>query len=193
MKYLHRSKRGEAQVLDFEVTNDPLVEFIREISDGAAALIPKSSAESRTIVRDDGSIEIVNDGRSMPEALKSAEMDINNAAGKVRSKYITTTSGQSLVYAEKLANANLYISDVNSGAPLPDIHYEWIYAESQATGLGMLAAANSILDAANSFRSVGVAIEKKRMSALSLVKQAETDEVLREVVRNGIFNLLSML
>ena len=101
----------------------------------------------------------------------NAKIEIDNAAGDARGRYITTVDGQELTYANKLTDAEQYLAD---GSP-PDLTpYPWVEAEAEARGIPGVAAANIIKNTADGWRPIGVNIEKERIRGKDRIDTATT-------------------
>lgn len=87
--------------------------------------------------------------------------EIDAAAGRARSRYLTTVPGQEATYTAKYAQAQAYIS---AGYPADASPYPWIAQESMRSGLTPPQAADRIKATGDAWANViGPAIEGLRI------------------------------
>lgn len=115
---------------------------------------------------------------SLADAKDSAAAAIDTQAGATRSKYITTTSGQSETYISKANDAAAYKA---AGYPFASVaNYPWVQAEAKAingaapTAAQAQAAADGILSAQAAWITLGAAIEQARRAGGVAVAAAST-------------------
>lgn len=104
-----------------------------------------------------------------------AIQEIDQAAGEARARRISGITGQDMVYAEKLAQAQGYAiaHAADAGAAVPG----YVAAEMAATGGTALQAAQAIMAAAEAFHSgPGPQIEHARRAGKLAVQAATTAE-----------------
>ena len=119
------------------------------------------------------------DSRSLEELKENARIEIDNAAGKLRTKFITSAPGQELIYQAKAAEAQRY---VDAGAPNDLTGYPFITAEVNATGLTNIEAANEILSIQNAWILVGANIEEYRLAGKKTVTNASNVSEINNAV-----------
>lgn len=86
--------------------------------------------------------------------------EIDDAAGRARSRYLTTVPGQEATYAAKYSQAQAYIA---AGYPTATL-YPWIAQEASRTGLTPSQAADRIKATGDGWANViGPAIEGLRI------------------------------
>lgn len=87
--------------------------------------------------------------------------EIDGAAGRARSRYLTTVPGQEATYTAKYAQAQAYIA---AGYPVNTAPYPWISQEASRTGLTLTQAADRIKATGDGWANViGPAIEGLRI------------------------------
>ncbi len=87
--------------------------------------------------------------------------EIDNAAGRARSRYLTTVPGQEATYTAKYAQAQAYIA---AGYPADTAGYSWVAQESLRTGLTPTQAADRIKATGDAWANIiGPAIEGLRI------------------------------
>jgi len=80
--------------------------------------------------------------KDIAEAREWARIEIDNAAGAARTRYITVTAGQDATYQAKYADA---LAFARAGYPEDQVaQYPWVQTEALATGVTPRAAADSI-------------------------------------------------
>lgn len=107
-----------------------------------------------------------------------AIMEINQAAADARGRRISGMTGQDMVYAEKLAQAQAYMAAhaADAGAEVPG----YVAAEMAATGSTALQAAQAIAVAAAAFHAgPGPQIELARRTGKLAVQAASTAEAVQ--------------
>lgn len=104
------------------------------------------------------------------DSLKTvAKNSVDAAAERARLRYITSGSGQALVYQEKGEQASAYVT---AGYPADTTGYPFIEAEINATGKTKEAAADDILTQRTAWISLGATIEQERLSGKKSIDDA---------------------
>ena len=110
-------------------------------------------------------------------------IDIDNAAGTTRLKYITDVPGQAAVYATKLEQAQAYIADQT-------IIGGYLKADAEASNTSILETAQQIVDKANLWNNVtGPQIEVIRRKYKLAVDSAATSQQVFEIRNIAISEL----
>ena len=111
-----------------------------------------------------------------------AACSIDEAAGEARQCHITTSPGQDLVYMTKLSQAKAFQSDIaRSIIPGP-----YLQAEAEALNITVAKVAANIITASNNWEEItGPKIEKIRLKAKSVIKEA-TEENLETLLATAI-------
>jgi len=107
----------------------------------------------------------------LPRLRSAALARIDAAASAARSRHITNTPGQEIVYSAKLADATTYIA---AGYPLDTTQYIWIREEATAAGLPPQAIADAIIAASKRCAIALAKIEGARASAKKSIADAGT-------------------
>ena len=103
---------------------------------------------------------------------------INTAADAVRRRYVTTISGQDMLYIRKEAEGRDYIAD-----PDPVLeHYPLIAAEVGITAQSAWEVAQTYLNMSALWIQAAARLETARLSAIAAVEVAETAEAIDEIV-----------
>lgn len=111
---------------------------------------------------------------------KNAKDTIDNKAGTIRGKYITTSPGQSETYAAKYEDAKAYAA---AGYPANAESYPWVKADSEAYGTTPKKSADKIITLRDAWTNVGVAVEKARLTGKKQVEGATTEEQIQQIVK----------
>lgn len=120
----------------------------------------------------------MNQQRSLGWHRMMARAAIDQVAAEARGRHITGLTGQDLVYAAKLAQAQAYATAhaADAGAPVP----AYVAAEVAAVGGTALQAAQTILAAADAFHAgPGPQIEQARRAGKLAVQAATTAEEIQ--------------
>lgn len=96
---------------------------------------------------------------------------IDSHAESARLRYITPGSGQSLVYQDKLLDAEEYIA---AGYPADVSSHPWIDAEATALGITPQATADNIVANYNTWKQIGIEVEKIRLVAKRDIDASQT-------------------
>lgn len=107
--------------------------------------------------------------RDLNDAKTDGKLTIDGAAGRARSRYITTAPGQEMTYLEKADQAADYVT---AGYPADTSNYPFIQAEMNATGKSKEDAADDILTQKSAWITVGVQIEEHRLGGKGAVDAA---------------------
>ncbi len=106
---------------------------------------------------------------TLEEARAAGKVEIDDAAGAARGRYITVAPGQEMTYLEKSEQAADYVT---AGYPADTSNYPFIQAEMNATGLSKEDAADGILAQKSAWISVGVLIEEHRLGGKANIDAA---------------------
>jgi len=112
-------------------------------------------------------------------AISKAIENINEAAERVRGKYINMGTGQALSYMIKENEANAY---VEAGRPKDTSEYLMLKAEAAERNITVSALADSIIESIAKWKSIAIEIETIRIRYKTLVlslndKTTSIDEV----------------
>lgn len=116
-------------------------------------------------------------GRDAGPPVRDADLhaQIDLAAGAFRARFITDVPGQAQTYEAKAAEAAAWLT-----ASDPDpADYPFLSAEAAASGLTVLAVAQTIAATTTEWRHLAAAIEGARMGAKRAVTAATTAETKR--------------
>jgi len=113
--------------------------------------------------------------------------EIDAAAGRARSRYLTTVPGQEATYTAKYAQAQAYIS---AGYPADASPYPWIAQESMRSGLTPPQAADRIKATGDAWANIiGPAIEGLRIGGKDALAALLTIPAVLAHARGVIANL----
>jgi hypothetical protein len=141
---------------------------------------------------DDGNGNFVEpaDVTISPEDLQllkeSAYIHIDDAAEKIRLKYVTDGAGQAMTYQLKATEADAYIT---AGYPADVTPYPFIEAEASATGQTATAVANGIIAQRDAWVVIGSQIEAIRLGGKTSVTNATTVDEIQGVVASTLTTL----
>ncbi|MBX4911378.1 hypothetical protein HJA82_29130 [Rhizobium bangladeshense] len=106
----------------------------------------------------------------------AAEKEIDTVAEGVRGLFITSGSGQSMVYTQKEKEAELVTADANvSAAEIPHI-----VLEAQMNGISLLDQAAIVLTMAHQWRELSSRIEVARLAGKGQVRVAQTPAAIQQ-------------
>ena len=108
---------------------------------------------------------------------------IDEVAGEVRRKFITSAPGQEMTYQEKAEQAADYVA---ASYPADTSNYPFIQAEINATGKTKEQAADDILTQRAAWIAVGATIEEHRLAGKKQVDEATTVEDIKTITDNTI-------
>jgi hypothetical protein len=94
---------------------------------------------------------------------------------KVRGHFITLGAGQSMVYAQKRAEAEAWAANPD----LPPSEIPHLYAEAQVFGVEVIDVVAEVLTLAEQWKSVSAVIESRRLEAKERLRNAQTVADLR--------------
>lgn len=119
---------------------------------------------------------------SSPEVLKNKKEDagrfINNQAESKRLEYITSGSGQALVYQHKVEQAQEFISGGSQNIE----NYPFIQKEANARNMSPADFANLVIQKRNEWESVGSTIEAYRAKASEDISSSQTVEDIESIL-----------
>jgi hypothetical protein len=104
---------------------------------------------------------------------------IDAQAGALRSRFITVTAGQDMVYWAKQQEALLIAADQQQGANVPDAETPHISMEAAADGVSRFEKAAEILTIYQLWATVSPLIEGRRLAAKAAVANATTPRAAR--------------
>lgn len=96
---------------------------------------------------------------NLPLLKANAKAKIDEVAGQVRAKFVTSVPGQDATYISKEAECRAYAA---ANYPADLTNYPWVSCEAEATGLTAQEAADAIILQANQWKVLGSTIEKIR-------------------------------
>lgn len=118
--------------------------------------------------------------------LGRAKSNIDNAAGRARSRFITTVPGQEGTYQLKVNEALDYIS---AGSPADTSLYVMLTAEAEGRNIPVSDLANEVLLVRDQWVLIAAQIEKLRMSGKIAVANAADGSDLNAVAQPFIDQL----
>jgi hypothetical protein len=131
---------------------------------------------------------------SLTDAVTKLKIEIDEAAGKARLRYITSVPGQEAVYLEKMSQAKAYLAEIIE--PTDMTGYEYIEAEATATGMTRQAVAERINSVAVLWNTtISPQIESLRISSkdqLDALTGANTVQDAVTIARAAIATLNSI-
>lgn len=92
---------------------------------------------------------------------------VDEEAGEIRKRYLTTVPGQEMTYLRKEQEARAFMLD-------PEGSYPFLQAEAQATNVTVAELAAVVLANADIWGEIGAAIEGLRMGAKTAITAATT-------------------
>lgn len=120
-----------------------------------------------------------------------ASIEIDQTAGQVRSKYITTTAGQEATYTEKARQCEAYKAAAYPATPDP-VGHAYVIAEANAKGCSYQAVCDAILAERDQWAVLGAAIEQARRTAKISITAATTSEAVGAALRTGLAELAAL-
>lgn len=123
-----------------------------------------------------------------------AKSRVDGAASRARSRYLTTGVGQEWVYQAKLAQAQDYLTTLDSANP-PTTAEAWpyVYAEANAKGIDCRECACQIVAAGSTWMNVVCPkIEALRVSAKKNVDTKGSIDELSKYLKDVVLQLDSM-
>ena len=109
----------------------------------------------------------------LDEYKSKTKEEIDNYAGIIRSKFITTVPGQAETYLIKANECREY---VNAGYPADTTSYPWVRAEMTATDATAQEAVDTVLANEALWKTIGSSIEQIRLLAKRHVDQSTAIE-----------------
>lgn len=126
-------------------------------------------------------IEVDKDEPDLADLKQRAIMSIDNSAENARLRFITRGSGQAIEYIMTMKEAELYGKQGDLGI-LNEMHYPFLLAESEASGLTLASVAIEVNRNSNYTLSALVKIKSARRRAKIRVElavsQAEINSIL---------------
>ncbi|MBD9511643.1 hypothetical protein IB265_33345 [Ensifer sp. ENS10] len=109
------------------------------------------------------------------EPLKQQALsNIDANAEKIRGRYITLGSGQAMVYDQKRAEAEKFMVDYNVDLTTPPSEIPHLTAESAMNGISLFDQAVIYLTMRQSWLTVSLIIEERRLVAKTAVMAAQS-------------------
>lgn len=118
-------------------------------------------------------VELNLTGQTRDEAIAHYLSRVDAKAEKARAASITSSPGQTLTYEAKRAEANRYPND----GPFP-----WLEGEAEELGMTVQEVADSVKQAQAAWEQRGIEIERKRLKAKKLIREAQTTSEMQSVV-----------
>lgn len=129
-----------------------------------------------------------NAAKDLAPIRQAAKSKINTEAGKFRLNFITDTPGQDLVYRDKQAQAQAYLTDPN----IPDDAIPGIVSEvGTSSGSTKYEVAQVIVNMAARWQIVSSRIERMRVLALQTVDDAKSEQQILQAAKVNWDDLLS--
>ena len=122
----------------------------------------------------DGAVHVTYQEVKQPnveQQRRSVLAAIDNLAGEIRSRHITTVAGQASTYEYKRTDAERFQAD---GEPDDPESYPWVAAEADAVDDTLSVAAAKILENHDLWWQGGIEIERQRMKGKNRVRAATT-------------------
>jgi hypothetical protein len=104
----------------------------------------------------------------------SAKWDVDRAAGRARSRYITVVPGQAETYQSKAMDAAAFLATSPDPAAPAAPGHPWVEAEAEAQGMLPVPAAQFVLQTQAQWASLGALIEKIRLQTKNAVTASGT-------------------
>lgn len=121
---------------------------------------------------------------------KEAKRYIDNVAGGVRSKYITTSPGQEAIYIMKADDAQKFKND---GYPIPTLgSYPFVAAEAVATAKTPQQAADDIIAIRNAWVTKGSEIEQARILGKTAIHAATNESEVNDAKTDAYTALIAL-
>lgn len=120
-----------------------------------------------------------------------ASIEIDQTAGQVRSKYITTSPGQEATYTEKARQCEAYKAEAYPAAPDP-VSHAYVIAEANAKSCSYRVACDAILTERDQWAVLGAKIEEARRKAKIAVAAASTAEAVEAALQTGLAELAAL-
>lgn len=117
------------------------------------------------------------------EVKERACADIDYAAEKTRSQFLTPGSGQALTYNYKVEEA---IGCVGDPAP-KETAYPFLAASIGIDGSTVVEVAESVLSRRDQWRNIGVAIERIRLHGKARVREAPDHSAVEDVMQSLVW------
>jgi|GEM_PF-6983004 len=117
--------------------------------------------------------------------------EIDQKAGQVRSKYITTAAGQEATYTEKARQCEAYKAASYPATPDP-VGHAYVIAEASAKGCSYQAACDAILAERDQWAELGARIEEARRKAKIAIAAASTAEAVEAALQTGLAELAAL-
>ena len=111
-------------------------------------------------------------------------------AESFRLNFITTGSGQAMAYQEKLVEAEAYLAEGGDTMTEAEqaLRFPHMVGEVGITASTAKSVAETITGMRNNWKYVSARIEKSRLTAKELVKQAKTEEEIQEAVDSVVWD-----
>jgi hypothetical protein len=124
----------------------------------------------------------------LPALKMELQIKIDEAAGAVRSLFITTSPGQEMVYMEKRREAEALMANTN----LPPAETPHITAEADLSGVDRYEKAVEVITMAYQWAQLSTLIEGRRLAAKEVVRAATSPQSARQAAAVDWSDLLAM-
>lgn len=131
------------------------------------------------------------DNPTLDQLKAAACAEIDQRAGQVRSKYITTMPGQEATYTEKARQCEAYKAAGYPATPDP-VGHVYVIAEANAKSCGYQVACDAILTERDQWAVLGAKIEEARRKAKIAVAAATTAEAVEAALQTGLAELTAL-
>lgn len=130
-------------------------------------------------------------GPDVAELKAGASASIDQAAGVVRQKYITTSPGQEATYTEKARQCEAYKAAAYPATPDP-VGHAYVIAEANANSRSYRVACDAILAERDQWAVLGAKIEEARRKSKIAVAAASTAEAVEAALQTGLAELAAL-
>jgi len=117
--------------------------------------------------------------------------EIDQKAGQVRQKYITTAAGQEATYTEKARQCEAYKAAAYPATPDP-VGHAYVIAEANAKRVQLSGRCDAILAERDQWAALGAKIEEARRKAKIAIAAASTAEAVEAALQTGLADLTAL-
>lgn len=129
--------------------------------------------------------------KPIDEVRLSAAASIDQSAGVVRQKYITTAPGQEATYTEKARQCEAYKATGYPATP-DQVGHAYVIAEANAKSCSYQSACDAILAERDQWAVLGAKIEEARRKAKINISAATTAEAVEVALQTGLAELAAL-
>ena len=129
--------------------------------------------------------------KPIDQAKAESAAEIDQKAGQVRQKYITTVAGQEATYTEKARQCEAYKAAGYPATPDP-VGHAYVIAEANAKSCGYQVACDAILAERDQWAVLGAKIEEARRKAKIAIAAATTAEAVEAALQTGLAELTAL-